>query len=68
MAAYRLVRIERAPSGVTTLTLDHPPVNALGRELVAELGAAVAELRNDGETRCLVLQSGGKHFCAGADL
>jgi methylglutaconyl-CoA hydratase len=60
--------IERRPSGVRVLTLDRPPVNALGRELVSDLGSALAELGGDGEARALVVRSAGKHFSAGADL
>jgi enoyl-CoA hydratase/carnithine racemase len=48
--------------------MDKPPVNALGRELVDALEIALAKLRDDAEVRCLVVRSGGGHFCAGADL
>ncbi len=67
MTAPRLVRVE-TDEGVTTLTIDRPPVNALGRELVSELESALARLAGDDAARCLVVRSGGKHFCAGADL
>ena len=50
------------------LTLDKPPVNALGRELVDALGSTLSELREDSSARCLIVRSGGNHFCAGADL
>jgi len=62
------VRVEARPSGLRLLTIDRPPVNALGRGLVEALGQALGSLREDAEARCLVLRSGGKHFCAGADL
>jgi methylglutaconyl-CoA hydratase len=68
MAQDRHVRIEREPSGVTLLTLDRPPVNALGRELVEDLTQALATLADDGTVRCLIVRSAGPHFCAGADL
>ena len=61
-------RIERSANGVRLLSLDRPPVNALGRELVDDLSAALAELAADGEARSLVLRSAGAHFSAGADL
>ena len=54
--------------GVTILTLDSPPVNALGRQLVSDLEDALIVLKEDASVRCLVLRSAGKHFCAGADL
>lgn len=62
------VRLESKGNGVRVLTMDKPPVNALGRELVDALGTAFVDLREDREARCLVLRSGGSHFCAGADL
>lgn len=64
----RWVRIETPAPGVRALVLDKPPVNALGRELVDDLLAASAALARDGEARCVVVRSAGKHFCAGADL
>jgi methylglutaconyl-CoA hydratase len=64
----RFVRLETPADGVRALVLDRPPVNALGRELVEDLTAACALLREDAGARCVVLRSAGKHFCAGADL
>ncbi len=61
-------RVEDAGGGVRTLTLDSPPVNALGRALVADLEGALGRLAADAEARCLVVRSAGRHFCAGADL
>jgi len=54
--------------GVSVLTMDSPPVNALGRELVDALGTTLSGLRDSAGTRCLVVRSAGSHFCAGADL
>ena len=64
----RAVRLEVHADGVRVLTMDKPPVNALGRALVEDLGTALEGLRDDAAARCLVLRSAGKHFCAGADL
>jgi enoyl-CoA hydratase/carnithine racemase len=61
-------RVERGADGIVTLTLDRPPVNALGRELVEDLTRALADLASDAGARCLVVRGAGKHFCAGADL
>ncbi len=63
-----VVGVEAQEDGVRILTIDRPPVNALGRELVEALATAFSELREDGGARCLVLRSAGSHFCAGADL
>lgn len=68
MSGFRWVHLERSGDGVRTLTLDRPPVNALGRELVEDLGKAVLLLREDADARCLIVRSAGKHFCGGADL
>ncbi|HJQ99178.1 MAG TPA: enoyl-CoA hydratase-related protein [Candidatus Polarisedimenticolaceae bacterium] len=68
MTAARWVRVESKTDGLRVLTLDKPPVNALGRELVEDLGRALADLGDDHDARCLIVRSGGAHFCAGADL
>jgi len=57
-----------ARDGVTTMTLDSPPVNALGRQLVGDIEQALDAMKDDATVRCLVVRSAGKHFCAGADL
>jgi len=62
------VRIEKDETGIRTLILDKPPVNALGQELVAAMQEAADALRRDAEARVLVVRSAGKHFCGGADL
>ena len=68
MSEYRWVELTSEDNGVRILTLNKPPVNALGRELVEDLNAAFWQLKTDDEARCLIVRSGGKHFCAGADL
>ncbi|MDX1389620.1 MAG: enoyl-CoA hydratase-related protein [Acidobacteriota bacterium] len=68
MSDFRFVRLEAADNGVRTVTLDRPPVNALGRDLVEELGSTWEHLRGDADARCVVVRSAGKHFCGGADL
>ncbi|HRB12714.1 MAG TPA: enoyl-CoA hydratase/isomerase family protein, partial [Vicinamibacteria bacterium] len=54
--------------GVAVLTINHPPVNALGaavkRALLDHLDAALA---NDA-VNAVVIAGAGKHFSAGADL
>ncbi len=54
--------------GIRILTMNRPPVNALGRDLVEALATTLATLREDRDVRALVVRSGGNHFCAGADL
>ncbi len=56
---------------VARVTLDRPPVNALNRDLVRELGGVAAEIGKDiaaSKVRAVVITSKGKYFCAGADL
>ncbi len=62
------VRVTSREDGLRVLTMDNPPVNALGRELIEAVEAAFAQLRDDAGARCLVVRSAGDHFCAGADL
>lgn len=68
MSETRWVAVEAMANGVHTLTLQRPPVNALGRDLVRELIETSDRLGRDDSVRCLVVRSSGKHFCAGADL
>ena len=63
-----LVRYEvRSPAAV--LTLNRPDRrNALSRELIAALAAAVERARDDAAARCVILTAAGPAFCAGMDL
>ncbi|MDR5708283.1 MAG: enoyl-CoA hydratase-related protein [Armatimonadota bacterium] len=55
--------------GVATITLNRPEVhNALNRQMLADLRAALREAEQDVRVRCLVLTGAGKAFCAGQDL
>jgi enoyl-CoA hydratase len=55
--------------GVSTVTLNRPPLNLVSEELQAELAAAFDALEARAETRCVVLTGAGqKAFSAGADL
>jgi enoyl-CoA hydratase len=65
---YRTLKIERA-EGYAILTLNRPEaMNALSRELLAELHSAIAELEQDPAVRVLILTGAGRAFCAGLDL
>ncbi len=68
MIDLRWVRLEKTEDGIRVLTLDRPPVNALGFELVEDLARAVDRVRKDETARCLIVRSSQRHFCAGADL
>jgi enoyl-CoA hydratase len=53
---------------VATVTLDRPPVNALGRGIREELLATFDELHDRDDVRVVVLTANGRTFCAGADI
>ncbi len=71
MTQTKHVRVEPREGGIIVLTIDRPPVNALGRVLVEDLNSVCAWIEQDrGEDapRVVVLTAAGKCFCAGADL
>ena len=53
---------------IVVLTLDNPPVNALGSTLRTALHEALREALQDGTVRGIVIACAGKTFVAGADL
>ncbi len=53
---------------IARLSLHRPPVNAMNRELVAELVAAAEQFKLDNDVWVVVVTAEGKTFCAGADL
>jgi enoyl-CoA hydratase/carnithine racemase len=63
-----LVTTERPEAGVLVLRIDRPPLNALSRAVMEELGAAVAAATTDPEARALVIAGGDKALAAGADV
>src|SRR2546422_10748246 len=66
--AYETIRLEHA-GGVSTLTLNRPPVNAVSPALMQDVMAALDTLEARDATRCIVLTgSGTRAFSAGADL
>lgn len=56
-------------SGITTITLNRPEaMNSLNQELVDDLIAALSAVKEDPETRAVILTGAGKAFSAGGDL
>ena len=54
---------------IATVTLDHPPVNALSPAVLGELKTEFDALSKNDDVRAIVLTGAGNHaFCAGADL
>lgn len=63
-----LVRL-KVTDGVAVVTLDSPRSrNALSRQLLADLDAALDAAISDDRVRVIVLTGEGPAFCAGADL
>jgi 3-hydroxyacyl-CoA dehydrogenase len=53
---------------VVELTLDNPPVNALGLEVRRALMAAILSADADPDIKAIVIRGAGKMFSAGADI
>jgi enoyl-CoA hydratase/carnithine racemase len=65
---HEAIRVDHT-GGVSTITLDRPPVNAVSFALLQEVLAALDELEAREATHCIVLTGAGtKAFSAGADL
>ncbi len=63
-----VVAVSPESEGVVRVTLNRPEkANALNEEMVDALADAIAHAE-DGDTRLLILDAAGKHFCAGFDL
>ena len=61
------VRVE-TESGIATIRLDRPKMNALSGQVQQEIGAAAAQVSADAATRAVILYGGEKIFAAGADV
>ena len=53
---------------VGTVTLDSPPLNLIGQELISDLLAALSEVEAADGLRALLLRGEGEVFSAGADV
>ena len=61
------VRLE-VDSGVGTIRLDRPPMNALNRQMQEEIRAAAQEATRRDDVRAVIVYGGEKVFAAGADI
>lgn len=58
-----------ADDGIATLTVNRPDkLNALNAATIAELGAAIDEVRTRDDIRGLIVTGAGRAFVAGADI
>lgn len=58
----------RRDGEIALLTVDHPPVNALSRELRSGLLKAIRQAEEDAAVRAVVIRCAGRTFIAGADV
>jgi 3-hydroxyacyl-CoA dehydrogenase len=54
--------------GVAVVTIDNPPVNALGPGVAEAITAALSRAESDAGVRAIVVIGAGKTFVAGADI
>ena len=66
--SYQTIILEKKDH-VARLTLNRPDsLNALNRQMFAELNSALEDVAGDREMRALVLTGAGRAFCASADI
>jgi enoyl-CoA hydratase/carnithine racemase len=64
----QFVKVATEPP-VAVVTLDRPPVNAIGRQVMEELSAAVDDLNARADVKVVIVTGGGQNaFVAGADI
>ena len=65
---YQLIRIT-ADAGICRATIDHPPINLLDLQLLAEIGRLTEEVAADDDVRVLIVDSADpEFFIAHADV
>jgi enoyl-CoA hydratase len=63
------VDVDSIIEGLVTVTLDRPPVNALGLDASREVNTFFRGLHDDPSVRCVIFTGAGSRlFCAGADV
>lgn len=62
------VHVETISPAVKLLEIDNPPMNPLGVEMRATFMAALDEVEQHEELRCLIVTGRGRAFCSGDDL
>ncbi|HEY3197649.1 MAG TPA: enoyl-CoA hydratase [Nitrospirales bacterium] len=55
-------------NAIATLTLNHPPVNALTPELLGELESSFDSLAKNSSVKVVIVTGTGRFFIAGADI
>src|SRR5437868_12960698 len=64
------IRLARHARHIASVTVDNQPrLNAMTRQMLAELGRLWDELERDGDCRCIILTGAGQRaFTVGADV
>lgn len=67
---YRHIRVDKGSDGVAIVTLDNADetMNVVADRFIADMNAAIADLRDDEAVTGVILTSGKPAFMAGADL
>ena len=66
---HQTIRVDVRDKGITWITIDNPPANAIGDALMDDLDRAASALAADKSVRVIVITSAHpKNFLAGADL
>lgn len=68
MAENQAILLSDLTSGVLTLTLNRPKVNAFNAALIQALRKALRQAASDPQVRCVLLTGRGPTFSAGQDL
>lgn len=63
-----MVLHSKIDDGVLLITLDNPPVNALGQGVRAGIMKALDQIDQDSSIHAAVITGAGKTFCGGADI
>jgi 3-hydroxyacyl-CoA dehydrogenase len=66
-ATHNLVNITK-DNDVAIITIDNPPVNALGPGVPEGIGASIEEINRDPAVKAAVVIGAGRTFVAGADI
>lgn len=65
---FQLIRVEKK-DGVGHLQLHRPErLNALSKDMLLEIGSAMADFEQDDDVRVIVLSGAGRGFSSGFDL
>jgi len=65
---YKFIQYQTSADGITTITLNRPPVNAFNAQMRSDLIRALQSFDIARDERIAILTGAGKYFSAGEDL